>query len=373
MSTKIEFTGTIKPLKDGANFKAYDVREFKSGWQNKRLRFNMICGNNAHIIEASSGGWKDEARNVIYTFSAGTNGQRGQKMQVKWADRNDPEVLDKVANFRKFVVDLNLPGALKAAQDAGDDAAIEMAKKRRREFIAETDFVDYLAKLVSSDKIANMKFKVVGTIEYQYNAVKGQFYKQFKVQKVYRAADDAVPTSTGTMDVYFTADCVSDMDFETKKQYYISGYTDFYDSNFKKTLFAPVQLVIDGNGDEKAAKFAEGLRLKFAKAAEGEVRKICVNVAHLNGAQTREITYDDLSADEKESVDFGLVTLEEMIRQYNNNIIGEKVTATVVTGLAKGYAAGSVEAAWDVSDLAEPTMEVADEVEDIFSDDDLDI
>lgn len=366
---KFEFVGEIRPLKDSANFKALDIKDFPSGWQNKRLRFNMICGCNRHTLETAAGGWKDESKNVIYTFSAGSNGQRGQSMKVQWAERNDPEIIAQVANFRKFVVDLNMPGALKAAQDAGDDAAVELAKKRRKEFIAEADFVDYMAKLVNSDKIKGLKFKVVGAVEFQYNAVKGQFYRTFKVQKVYRAADDAQPSSDGTMDIFFTADCVSDMDFAAKKQYYVSGYTDFYDNIFKKTLFAPIQLVIDGNGDEKATKLAEGLRLKFAKAEEGKVRKIAVNILHLNGAQTRTITYDDLSEDEKESVDFGLVSLEELIRQYNREIIGERVVETRVIGLAKGYAAGSIEAPWEVSDLAEPVMETEDVVEDIFSDD----
>lgn len=380
MANQFSFIGEIKPIKSTDKFQAYEERTFGSGWLIKRLRFNMICGDNRHLLEISAGGWKDTSKNIIYTFSAGTNGAKGDKLQVKWADRNNPDIVAKVANFRKFVVDLNLPGAAKAAEESGDEAAIEMAKKRRREFISEIDFVDYLNKLVNSDKIANMKFRVIGNVEYTYSASKNTFYRSFVIQKVYRAADDAEPTSIGTLDVFFGEGCIDDSAFEDKKKYYVSGHTMFYENNtFKKDIFAPIQLVIDANSDEKASKIAEGLKRKFDRAEGDEIRKICVGVAFLDGAQRRKIEYSDLTDEQKENIDFGLTDLETIARELGGNVMGERVTETRICGLARGYSGGSIDTVYTVDDLALPAIETVEEAIDddndefdIF-DDDLDI
>lgn len=370
---QFSFVGEIRPIKDSANFKGYETADFQSGWQIKKLRFNMICGDNRHLVEMSAGGWKDTSRNVIYTFSAGENGNKGEKMQVKWADRQNPDIIAKVANFRKYVVDLNLPGALKAAQEAGDEEAIEAAKKRRKEFISEVDMVEYLYKLVSSDKLKGIKFRVIGNIEYTYSANKNQFYRSFTIQKVYRAADDAEPASIGTIDTYFSKGCIDDSAFDENKKYYVSAYTQFYENNnFKANIFAPIQLVIDANGDDKAAKMAEGLKKKFEKADSDEVRKICVAVKFLDGAQRRDISYDDLTDDQKESIEWGLTTLEDIKKELNNGVYGDHITATQVIGLARGYSGGSVDTAYTVDDLALPTID-AEEDKSVDIDDDFDI
>lgn len=367
---QFSFVGEIRPIKDSANFKGYEETSFNSGWQIKKLRFNMVCGDNRHLVEVSAGGWKDANKNVIYTFSAGKDGEKGEKMQVKWADRQNPDVIDKVANFRKYVVDLNTPGALKAAQEAGDEAAIEAAKKRRKEFISEVDMVDYLNKLVNSDKIKGIKFRVVGNIEYSYSVNKNQFYRSFAIQKVYRAADDAESASLGTIDTYFGKDCIDDAAFDDTKKYYVSAHTQFFENNnFKKNIFAPIQLVIDANGDDKAAKIAEGLKKKFDKIEGDEVRKICVAVKFLDGAQRRDISYDDLTDDQKESIDFGLVTLQDIAREMSDGVYGDHITATQIIGLARGYSGGSVDTVYTVDDLALPTLNVEEDKSTATTDD----
>lgn len=373
---QFSFIGEIRPIKDTDKFKGYEETGFNSGWQIKKLRFNMICGDNRHLVEMTAGGWKDASRNVIYTFSAGEGDKKGEKMQVKWEDRQNPDIIAKVANFRKYVVDLNLPGALKAAQEAGDEAAIDAAKKRRKEFISEVDMVEYLHKLVNSDKLKGIKFRVIGNIEYSYSANKNQFYRSFAIQKVYRAADDAEPASLGTIDTYFGKDCIDDADFNDAKKYYVNAHTQFFENNnFKANIFAPIQLVIDANGDDKAAKMAEGLKKKFDKIDGDEVRKICVAVKFLDGAQRRDISYDDLTDDQKESIDFGLVTLEDIAKELSGGVYGDPVTATQIIGLARGYSGGSVDTVYTVDDLALPTInaDVEDDKDDVDIDDDFDI
>ena len=97
-----EIIATLKAVKDSENFKALEVRDFESGWQNTKYRFNAISGNNRFMLEISGGKWVDDKKNQILTFSRAEAGKKPEKMTVKWEDRRSQEMINKVAGYNIY-------------------------------------------------------------------------------------------------------------------------------------------------------------------------------------------------------------------------------------------------------------------------------
>ena len=112
--TTVEMTGKIMMGKETEKFKPYEERVSDSGWFMKTLKFNCISDTNRHNLQVRSGAYKDEKKAVVYTFTKKTKNDKGEEVkgksiQVKWADRLKPETLEKVAEFKKFIIDLEKP------------------------------------------------------------------------------------------------------------------------------------------------------------------------------------------------------------------------------------------------------------------------
>ena len=86
MSVNFEIVATLKAIKDKDNFHPYEVKDFDSGWQNVKYRFNAISGTNRFMLEIGGGKWKDDSKNKIMTFSRAVDGKKSEKMDVAWAD-----------------------------------------------------------------------------------------------------------------------------------------------------------------------------------------------------------------------------------------------------------------------------------------------
>ena len=129
---------------------------------------------------------------------------RGEKIEIPWNKRFDEKEIEKVAGYRKFVVDLGdspmryaLQNAVKAFEEGNitdeliaktgcntlEDAkvALEKSMARRHVFLAESDFADFIVKVVASDKIKDTLFRISGYQEAQYNAEKDRFYVNYRV------------------------------------------------------------------------------------------------------------------------------------------------------------------------------------------------
>ncbi len=399
MNNTFEFVGKILPCKATEKFKPYSDIKFESGWAKKTIKFNMVCGTNRHTVEASSlYNSQDLDAMTIYTFSKGIvseSGERikGEKMTVSFKDRNKPEVIDKVAEFKKFVVDTEISGrryALEKAIDKFKDGSVtdeqmenlgvhnidetkttlEESKKKKHEFISEYDFVDFLNKLVNSDKIKNMLFKVTGTYELEYSEKDDRWYRHFSAQRISRVTDNSEIVSHGTFGIIFGREAVDDNDYEATKKYHINGFIPQYLGSYKKTFFSPITLTIDGNGDEKAQKKAEGFKKKFVfpENSEYDYREIGVVCDMLDGAQKIEVTEDMLTDEQRENLEYGLITMEDIIKELGKDVYGDRITDIVIQSLARGYSSGAKETAYTEKDFCKPHIET-DDVEDIFDED----
>ena len=105
-----EFVGKLSIGKESEKFKPYTTESYPSGWTNNKLLFNVVAGDNRHMLE-SKGGYFANGEGKIYTFSKGGkdaegNQIKGEKLEILWKNRFDPKQIEKVAEFKKFVIDL---------------------------------------------------------------------------------------------------------------------------------------------------------------------------------------------------------------------------------------------------------------------------
>ena len=337
--------GKISPIRETEKFKPIDRNTYESSkWTNTNVRFNVISNTNRIMCMTQGGKYIDDAKNVVKTFGKDpdANGKRPM-IEIPWAKRFDQDQIDKVAGFRHFVVDLdnrvtrsNLVNLVKAFEkgevtdeminETGYDTleaakeALDKSNKRRRVFVTEWDFAEYMAKVVVSDKIKGKIFRITGTYEAQYS--KGKFYYNYRINRV-ELATDAEMRAIMNVDFFFTDDCIDVEDGIAR----ISGWSTYYDSNLKKTGFYQMDIVSRGGEKEINA-----LKRKLSNG-ECEIANIGLVVNIIDGAEVMPITYDDLSDEEKLDIDEGLITLEEIQEASNGGKISDRIKEFRYAGL----------------------------------------
>ena len=370
--------GKISPIRETEKFKPIDRNTYESSkWTNTNVRFNVISNTNRIMCMTQGGKYIDDAKNVVKTFGKDpdANGKRPM-IEIPWAKRFDQDQIDKVAGFRHFVVDLdnrvtrsNLVNLVKAFEkgevtdeminETGYDTleaakeALDKSNKRRRVFVTEWDFAEYMAKVVVSDKIKGKIFRITGTQEIQYS--KGKFYSNYKVNRV-ELASDAEMSAAMNMDFFFADDCI-DVDDGIAR---INGWSTYYDSNLKKSGFFPVCIVSRG-GDKEI----KGLKRKLS-VGESEIANVGLVVNIIDGADIVPITYDDLSEEEKADIDDGFITLEEIKKTMNGGKVGDRITELRYAGLNPRKR--TIEATTYTVEDMHPA--IADDKVDIFDDED---
>ena len=126
MANLMQFTGKLRAIKDG-----YTEQEFSGGLIKKRIRAQMICGDSTQWIEATALVWKDEKKNIIRTYKRVENG-KDEKLDVKWADRFNEDIINSVPGYRRWVIDTDTYATRKALEDAGKDEELAKSKKKRK-------------------------------------------------------------------------------------------------------------------------------------------------------------------------------------------------------------------------------------------------
>ena len=377
MANNISFTGKIRKIKDG-----YSEQEFSGGLIKRRLRFMALCGNSTQWLEVSVLVWKDTKtglvdakKNKVYTLKS-VEGAKDEKQTIEWANRLNPDVIASVPGYKRFVVDTDTFAKRKELEEAGLDEELEKSNKKRKEFIHESDFIDYLIKVLDNEKSKDMIFRINGTAEYAYGSKKDMYYRSFIPQKIFRVPDNTEQACTGSMKLYFAEGAVDDTCTDETGDIVINAFVDYYDQTAKMNAFAPISVKIAADH-----KMANGFKKRFSKAEGEEIKELGVGVNFINGAQTVDITEDMLSDEQREAIEDGMVTFEDIKAELGGTAFGERVTEIRLTGLMKGYSSGVQDTMYSIEDLRkrpikeEPKNEESDneEVTDIFADDDDDI
>lgn len=367
-----EIIATLKAIKDSDNFSAFEVRDFESGWQNTRYRFNAISGTNRFMLEIGGGKWIDDKKNQILTFSRAEAGKKAEKMTVKWEDRKNPDIIDKVAGYRIYTCNLLTYDERKALEEEGNE---DEAKKKNHQFLEKTEFASLVKRVIDSGKYTDAKFRILGSIDFQYSEKNNQFYRTLSVDKMYKVANDTPCKAEMTLNAFYTEDAVDAESYDETKKYFFNCYTDAYFSSVKENRFVPLTLVINGNGDEKTEKKAGAFKKMFEKFDdEATVRKVGLVCNMIDGAEEQAITYDDLDEDTRDNIDMGLIELEDAIKALGSNMYGDKITEYRVKSLARNSAKGSEDTIYTEEDLKKLPIVTneSEESVDIFNEDDND-
>ena len=364
-----EIIANLKAVKDSDSFKALEVRDFDSGWQNTKYKFNAVSGNNRFLLEIGGGKWTDDKKNKIVTLAKAEPGKKATKLEVSWADRRKPEIIEQVAGFRVYTCNLLTYDERKALED--EDKADE-AKKKNHQFLEKTEFATLVKKAIDSGKYADAKFRILGTIDFQYSEKNNQFYRTMSVDKIYKVADDTPYKAEMTINAFYTEDAINDESYDDVKKYFFNCYTDHYFSSVKANRFVPLTLVINGNGDEKAEKKANAFKKMFEKFDdEAAVRKCGIICDMIDGAETVNITYDDLDETTRDNIDMGLIEFSEVVKSLGGTMMGQRITEYRVKSLSRNSAKGSEPTVYSEDDLKKlPVIEEVDEDVDIFGSDD---
>ena len=390
-----EFVGTLSIPKATEKFKPvadYD----KSHWKGHKVTFQVKNNeNNTQLVEVM-GGFNKDGSTVIKT-TANEKGDDGKykKLEIKWADRNKPENIQAVANFRKFVFDMDVEAdrwaiqrQIKALEASSTDSdaivflqenygmteganALEFAKDllakslaKRKEFLSEYDFVEFLKTAIP--KCGNNVFVVTGVIESSiYN---GNGSQKFKVQQVKLAAPGTPQKFRGEMEIYFDNSCLDESMFTDIRKYCLNGYVRNYSSAHKKEIGIPTTVVIDGSKFDASNEIATR-QLNFLKSLftveEKENFSVCgVKCVFANGVQKVEVTEDMLSDFERTQIELGLANLDDFKKAYGQ-ANGEREREIKVVGLSTQYLkTGSKETAYTLSDFL---LETEESIDDVFN------
>ena len=338
MNNKFEITGKImKPKSDKIVF--FEEKTSEGGWATRVLKFNVKSENSNFLMEIRDGRSTDNSKAMIYSK---IKKEDGSYQDVQFLHKDKEKYIKDLAEFKKSVIVFD--------------------KDTRLEFATQYDMALALKDIIENEEYADTTFKVMGDVV--YSRYEGKEYKKMIPTRVYitEQEEDAV----GTINILFGEDALDDTTFEDNKTVYINGYVAQYDRNVKKQLAFGQQIEynfeeVHGENADKAYKVMKRI---FDVSGE-ELHKIGFKVKHINGTTSVPFTMDMATDEEKEMVDLGFITLEDLQSQYGGGK-GAFVSKVVATGLAKGYSNGAMETGQTLLDYQEE-VSTEDDIMDMFA------
>jgi hypothetical protein len=371
-----EFIGQINIAKNKEKF--HKVDKFDSGWEKHTLNFAVKESNTNSVFVELQGGLSSVKQNKVVTFGKGTENVKGAKLEIPWSDRLKDETVDMVADFKKTVVDFTTDKELKEAlgllryeirtleykDKLTPDEQEKLTKLRkeykekavdRHEFIHPYDAVIFLSSTL--DTFKEYKFRVIGSVI--MSAWNGKFYRRFEPSFIEIVDSETPAQLRATMDIFFAKDAVDEKDFKKDKKVYIEGYVMDYDNQSKKDVFFPQQFVINAQKidfeNEMHVKRFEYLKNKFNVTKKGVYHlQWLVNI--FRGADKVEFTEKDLTAAQKEAIEFGLNKLEDFAPKggmLGDNVYENRLIKPLLVNVNEynDFTNGAVESAYSVDDL----------------------
>lgn len=396
-----EMTGKLSISKETEKFHPYTEKTYPSGWVRKQLLFNVTCGDNRHMLTVTAGAFAD-GHGDIYSFTKGgvdENGNKvkGESIQIPFKERLTSPKLAEIAEFKKFIIDLEQPGRRYKLQNMADKlhegkeltdeelkavgleskddvvTALEKSNKKRHEFISEWDYIDFIKKVIGSEKYKDKLFFIRGNGEYQYSDNQQKVYESYIPTRIYLAADDAEPSSTATINIIFNSESLDEMSAEEKGKYYVNGHMMEYDQNRKANIPVPVTIVIPvPEDDEKGKKKAEAFKHKFM-VDDDTYKEYGAIVNMLNGAQKTEITEDMLTDEQRKDLDLGIITMDDIRAEIGGNVYGDRIREYQLVKPARGFTKGRQDTVWTDEDMIiKPIEETVPDSEDLFDEETVD-
>lgn len=359
------------------------------------VTFNFMAKANGNLVYLQSQYWdsKTYKRDKLYLID-----KQGKTFDIPIDQKDDPEIIAKVPEYRKYVIDrypsgyvYGLDKLVKGFDEASDEdkakfkvttleeakAKYEKVKKGRYEFLDNVDFTEALHNLFEKDAhIEEGKWVITGERVAYYNESKNEWNTRYEVKKIQKAYDDAEETATVSEKLLFLNDAVK----ETKDGLSITGYSVVYTGKDKATgeklpnKYCPVQFDVP----KKSDAFIEGMKKRFDvdpdEVDSDEVKEMGVVLNILNGAEKIEFTEDMLTDADRENIAWELTTFEAIKKE--RTAYGESKQGFSFAKLGKGYSV-LVDTAYKKSDIlgkkAAEASELGDDLKNIDFDDFKDI
>lgn len=302
------FTGKVSLNKMDSKFPYYSDGTTKNGDKYHRFNLSVSDDKNNRIMTELFGMEQDEIK---------TMDTDNQKLSINWDQRNNKDIIDSVANYKKNV--------------------FSFVEDERKEFIAPYDAVQYLY-----DNVDDLKDNLVTvTCNVNANYYKGKVSYRYEIKNIYAVNKDHKQKLQITGDFYFNKDSIDTSEWNESKKLILNGYVQLYISEKKKNMYIPQTIVLDcGKADLKNEDHVKQVRFKLScincdlkdgkittKLKSNTMYKIGVELRYYNSAQEVEITEDMLTDIQRMAIETGLKTIEDFqVKAYGERVIVYKIT-----------------------------------------------
>ncbi len=242
----------------------------------------------------------DSQQKVIKTMDVDN-----EKMDVDWDDRFDEDIIEKVANYRKYIVDL------------GDEHG------GRQEFITAYDMIEHLR-----EHLPNYDGRVVVTGQFtrDWYAKKKTYFSKFRIQNVCAASEERKNRLLLTMDLFYNKNSLDDSDFDENKKMTLDCYIEQYINKDEGRKYVPIQVVFSGAKydleNEKHKKLFD-YKMKYIKVKNKNMVHIPWEIVLLRGAEEAEFDESMLTDSQREQVELGIKSVDDF--RPKGNIYGDRI------------------------------------------------
>lgn len=242
----------------------------------------------------------DSQQKVIKTMDVDN-----EKMDVDWDDRFDEDIIEKVANYRKYIVDL------------GDEHG------GRQEFITTYDMIEHLR-----EHLPNYDGRVVVTGQFtrDWYAKKKTYFSKFRIQNVFAAPEERKNRLLLTMDLFYNKSSLDDSDFDENKKMTLDCYIEQYINKDEGRKYVPIQVVFSGAKydleNEKHKKLFD-YKMKYIKVKNKNMVHIPWEIVLLRGAEEAEFDESMLTDSQREQVELGIKSVDDF--RPKGNIYGDRI------------------------------------------------
>ena len=242
----------------------------------------------------------DSQQKVIKTMDVDN-----EKMDVDWDDRFDEDIIEKVANYRKYIVDL------------GDEHG------GRQEFITAYDMIEHLR-----EHLPNYDGHVVVTGQFtrDWYAKKKTYFSKFRIQNVFAAPEERKNRLLLTMDLFYNKSSLDDSDFDENKKMTLDCYIEQYINKDEGRKYVPIQVVFSGAKydleNEKHKKLFD-YKMKYIKVKNKNMVHIPWEIVLLRGAEEAELDESMLTDSQREQVELGIKSVDDF--RPKGNIYGDRI------------------------------------------------
>ena len=242
----------------------------------------------------------DSQQKVIKTMDVDN-----EKMDVDWDDRFDEDIIEKVANYRKYIVNL------------GDEHG------GRQEFITAYDMIEHLREYLPN---YDGRVVVTGQFTRDWYAKKKTYFSKFRIQNVFAAPEERKNRLLLTMDLFYNKSSLDDSDFDENKKMTLDCYIEQYINKDEGRKYVPIQVVFSGAKydleNEKHKKLFD-YKMKYIKVKNKNMVHIPWEIVLLRGAEEAEFDESMLTDSQREQVELGIKSVDDF--RPKGNIYGDRI------------------------------------------------